>query len=202
LQAKLLRTIESGEFERVGSSESLRVDVRVIAATNADLRTKIRDGSFREDLYYRLNTVEIRLPPLRDRREDIVPLAEHFLAIHSASYGHSQLSFSPEVLDALRAHSWPGNVRQLEHAIERAVLLARDGAIHVADLDPADHGASDASTEGMTLEEVERALIRRALARARGKVTEAAAALGLSRSALYRRLVKYGWDRDESDAAN
>ena len=202
LQAKLLRAIESGEFERVGSSETLRVDVRVLAATNADLRAKIRDGSFREDLYYRLNTVEIRLPPLRERRDDIVPLAEHFLARHSASYGHSRLSFSPDALDALRANSWPGNVRQLEHAIERAVLLARDEAIHAADLDTADHGAPDATTEGMTLEEVERALIRRALARAGGKVTEAAAALGLSRSALYRRLVKYGWDRDESTAAN
>ncbi len=196
LQAKLLRAIESGEFERVGSSETQRVDVRVIAATNADLRAKVRDGSFREDLYYRLNTVEIRLPALRERPEDIVPLAEHFLAIHAAAYGRTPLTFAPDALDALRSRAWPGNVRQLEHAIERAVLLARGDAIAIADLDTAEPGEADGSLEGMTLEEVERALIRKALARAGGKVTEAAEALGLSRSALYRRLVKYGWESE------
>jgi DNA-binding NtrC family response regulator len=198
LQAKLLQAIETGEFESVGSSLTRRVDVRLLAATNAELAAKVRAGTFREDLYYRLNTVELRLPPLRERREDIVPLAEHFLAAHAARYGRGELCLSPDAVDALRRHLWPGNVRQLEHCVERAVLLARGDEIAAADLGLSAPRGGSGSLDEMTLEEVEQALIRKALARSSGKVGEAAAALGLSRSALYRRLVKYGFAREES----
>ncbi|MGD9723777.1 MAG: sigma-54-dependent transcriptional regulator [Pirellulales bacterium] len=198
LQAKLLRAIETGEFESVGSSLTRRVNVRLLTATNAELGAEVRAGTFREDLYYRLNTVELRLPPLRERREDIVPLAEHFLATNVARYGRAGLVLSTGAMDTLRRCSWPGNVRQLEHSVERAVLLARG-----AEIEPADFGLSTPRSgsgllDDMTLEEVEQALIRKALARSSGKVSEAAAALGLSRSALYRRLVKYGFAREES----
>lgn len=198
LQSKLLRTIETGEFEPVGSSETRRVDVRLLAATNAELSARVLDKTFREDLYYRLNTVEIHLPPLRDRREDIVPLAEYFLANHRARYERTQLTFSAAAVDALIGYRWPGNVRQLEHCVERAVLLARGETIGPADLALSSQGGSSGSLDEMTLEEVEQALIRKALARSAGKVGEAAAALGLSRSALYRRLVKYGFAREET----
>jgi DNA-binding NtrC family response regulator len=200
LQAKLLRAIEAGEFEPVGSSRTQRVDVRFLIATNADLAQQVREGAFREDLYYRLNTVEIHLPPLRDRREDITPLAEYFLARHATRYGRSELVLGAEALEMLCAYRWPGNVRQLEHCIERAVLLARGDSIVPADLGLATSAAAGGSLDEMTLEEVEQALIRKALARSGGKVTDAAASLGLSRSALYRRLLKYGFEREESGA--
>src|SRR5262249_25136792 len=118
VQAKLLRAIETGEFEPVGSSETRKVDVRLLTATNADLVGQVPAGAFREDLFYRLNTVEVHIPPLRERREDIIPLAEYFLAGHAARYGKSGLNFSPQAIDMLSAYRWPGNVRQLEHCIE------------------------------------------------------------------------------------
>lgn len=198
LQPKLLRAIETGEFEPVGSSETRRVDVRLLAATNADLGARVLDKTFREDLYYRLNTVEIHLPPLRDRREDIVPLAEHFLGHHAARYERTELMFSAAARDALLGYYWPGNVRQLEHCVERAVLLARGKTILPVDLALSTRNTASGSLDEMTLEEVEQALIRKALARAGGKVSEAAAALGLSRSALYRRLEKYGFAREDA----
>ena len=202
LQAKLLRAIETGEFERVGASQTRKVDVRLIAATNADLRARVREGTFREDLFYRLNTVEIHLPALRERRDDILPLAQHFLARHGAAYDRPGIPFAADAIDTLHAHAWPGNVRQLEHAVERAVLLARGDAIGADDLGlvPHDeaHGTARDSLDNMTLEDVERALIRKALVRAGGRATEAAAALGLSRSALYRRLLKYGFERTDA----
>jgi DNA-binding NtrC family response regulator len=198
LQPKLLRAIETGEFERVGSSQTLRADVRILAATNADLTAQVSAGAFREDLYYRLHTVEIRLPPLRDRREDILPLAEHFLALHAARYRRPQLVFSPEATARLCEYGWPGNVRQLEHCVERAVLLAKGESIAVQDLGLAARDKGQGAIDEMTLEEVEQVLIRKALARAGGKVTDAAQALGLSRSALYRRLIKYGFEREAS----
>ncbi len=198
LQAKLLRAIETGEFESVGSSLTRRVNVRLLAATNAELAAGVLAGTFREDLYYRLNTVELRLPPLRERREDIVPLAEHFLATNVDRYGRAGLSLSLAAMETLRQYSWPGNVRQLEHSIERAVLLVRGAAIEPADLGLNTPHSGSISLDDMTLEEVEQALIRKALARSAGKVGDAAAALGLSRSALYRRLVKYGFAREES----
>ena len=191
-QAKLLRVLQEGEFERVGSSRSRRVDVRILAATNADVRTEVAAGRFREDLFFRLNTVEIHLPPLRERRDDIPPLAGHFLKQFAARYRRPVTGFSPDGMRALLAYSWPGNVRELAHAIERATLLAEGEAVTAADLNF--RAATDAAPklDEMSLEEVERALITKALARHEGNVSLAAQALGLSRSALYRRLQRHG----------
>jgi DNA-binding NtrC family response regulator len=192
LQAKLLRTIETGEFERVGSSKSRKVDVRIFAATNADLNVEVTDGRFRQDLLFRLNTIEIRLPPLRDRREDIPMLAAHFLRQHAEHYRKQIMEFDESAVKALLAHTWPGNVRELDHAIERSVLMAQSETIRAADLAlrPGRDGAP--RMEEMSLEEVEALLIKKALARFHGNVSHAANALGLSRSALYRRLQRYG----------
>ncbi len=197
-QAKLLRALQSGEVERVGSSRTKRVDVRVVSATNADLHADVAAGRFREDLLYRLNTVEIRLPPLRDRREDVPLLAAHLLARHARRYGKPLVGFTPDALSALLAHPWPGNVRELGHAVERAVLMAAGPEVRAADLalapPPAAAGgaAGAAALEDMTLEQVERVLIAKAVARHQGNVSHAARALGLSRSALYRRMAQYG----------
>ena len=191
-QAKLLRVLQEGEFERVGSSRSRRVDVRILAATNADVRAEVAAGRFREDLFFRLNTVEIHLPPLRERRDDIPPLASHFLKQFAARYRRPVTGFSPDGMRALLEYSWPGNVRELAHAIERATLLAEGEAVTAADLNF--RAATDAAPklDEMSLEEVERALITKALARHEGNVSLAAQALGLSRSALYRRLQRHG----------
>jgi len=194
LQPKLLRVLETGEFERVGSSKPQKVNVRVLSATNADLDTEVSQGRFRQDLLFRLNTVEVHLPPLSDRREDILPLAAHFLRQHREHYRRLIEGFSPEAIDALRQHSWPGNVRELDHVVERAVLLTSGNTISVFDL--ALRSALDttvsARLEELSLEEVERLLISKALSRFDGNANRAAEALGLSRSALYRRLQKYG----------
>ncbi|MFN7942916.1 MAG: sigma-54 dependent transcriptional regulator [Thermoanaerobaculia bacterium] len=192
LQAKLLRVLETGEFERVGSSKTRRVDVRVISATNSDLATEVAAGRFRQDLLFRLNTVEIRVPPLRERRDDIPPLAAHFLAALAGRYRKTIEGFTPEAMGALLAHPWPGNVRELEHVVERAVLMTRDRRIGVADLGLRAATAAPATLEEMSLEEVERILIRKALDRFGGNVSQAAEALGLSRSALYRRFKRHG----------
>jgi DNA-binding NtrC family response regulator len=191
-QAKLLRVLQEGEFERVGSSRSRRVDVRILAATNADVRAEVAAGRFREDLFFRLNTVEIHLPPLRERRDDIPLLAGHFLKQFAARYRRPVTGFSPDGMRALLEYSWPGNVRELAHAIERATLLAEGDAVTAADLNF--RAATDAAPklDEMSLEEVERALITKALARHEGNVSLAAQALGLSRSALYRRLQRHG----------
>jgi DNA-binding NtrC family response regulator len=187
-QAKLLRVLETKEIQRVGSSKVRRVDVRVLAATNADLPAAVAEGRFREDLLYRLNTVEIHLPPLRERPEDVLALAQHFLDRHRAHYGLDVEGFSDEAVAAMARHSWPGNVRELEHAVERAVLMAQGPKVDVADLGLKRRSEAGAALEGLTLEEVERVLIEKALERHDGNVSRAAEALGLSRSALYRRL--------------
>jgi DNA-binding NtrC family response regulator len=193
LQPKLLRVIETGEFEPVGSSQTRRVNVRVLSATNAELNEEVKQGRFRQDLLFRLNTVEIRLPPLGERPEDVEPLAEHFLQMYAARYRKQITGLDPAAIGALRSHPFPGNVRELDHVVERAVLLARGSVIQVADLClPVPRGAGAvARIEEMSLEEVERLLIQKALARAGGNVNLAAEALGLSRSALYRRIAKY-----------
>jgi len=198
-QAKLLRVLETGEIQRVGSSRTRTVDVRVLSATNVDPRDAVAEGGFREDLLYRLNTVEIHLPPLRDRPEDIAPLALHFLARESAHYGKEIGGFGEEALAALRRHAWPGNVRELEHAVERAVLMARGDRIEAGDLALRGRGEGSVGLEQMTLDEAERVLIEKALDRHQGNVSRAADALGLSRSAMYRRLQRYdiGSDDDE-----
>ncbi len=191
-QAKLLRVLETGEFERVGSSKTRRVDVRILSATNADLRRQVDGGLFREDLFFRLNTVEIRLPPLRERREDIPLLAHHFLGEHAGRYGKTLKGFSPAAVNRLLAYPWPGNVRELDHAIERAVLMAQADTLEPEDLSLGPGREAEKRLEEMSLDEVERLLIRKALARYQGNVSRAAQALGLSRSALYRRLERYG----------
>jgi DNA-binding NtrC family response regulator len=191
-QAKLLRVLETGHFERVGSSRTLQVDVRIISATNADLHQEVETGRFRQDLLFRLNTIEIALPPLRQRREDIPALANHFLQQHAARYRKEVTGFDSAALQLMHQHLWPGNVRELDHAVERGVLMAQGNLIRAGDLALRTGREPSASIEDMSLEDVECFLIRKALARYGGNVSLAARALGLSRSALYRRLQRYG----------
>ncbi|HEX3560943.1 MAG TPA: sigma-54 dependent transcriptional regulator [Pyrinomonadaceae bacterium] len=192
LQPKLLRVIETGEFERVGSSQTRRADVRVVSATNADLKEEVAAGRFRQDLFFRLNTVEIHLPPLRERPEDIEALAEHFLRLYAHRYRKELRGFEAAAREALRRYAWPGNVRELDHVVQRAVLLARADEVKGVDLglQPV-REMGERRLEEMSLEEVERLLIQKALKRFGGNVSQAAEALGLSRSALYRRMQKY-----------
>ncbi|WP_312683035.1 sigma-54-dependent transcriptional regulator [Stenotrophomonas chelatiphaga] len=185
-QMKLLRVLETGRFERLGSNRERQVKVRVVSATNADLGAMIRDGSFREDLYYRLNTVELTLPPLAERPGDIVPLAEHFLA------GDKPLSAAAST--ALQRHPWPGNVRELRNVIQRAELLAIGNRIDVADLNLPRAPAAPRGT-GMTVDP-DRQRIETALASNHGIIAQAAAELGLSRQALYRRMDRFGIPRE------
>ena len=194
LQPKLLRVLETGEFERVGSSKTRKVDVRVLSATNSDLNAEVAEGRFRKDLLFRLNTVEIHLPPLRERPEDIPPLAEHFLRQHNERYVRSIMGFTPQAFEALRQHAWPGNVRELDHVVERALLMSSSSVVTAFDLalQSTPDARVSARLEEMSLEEAERLLITKALARFEGNANRAAEALGLSRSALYRRLQKYG----------
>ena len=194
LQAKLLRVLETGEFERVGSSKTHKVDARVLSATNADLQAEVAEGRFRQDLLFRLNTVEIHIPPLRERREDILPLAEYFLQQHCNRYRRTLQGFTPGANEALLKHSWPGNVRELDHVVERAALMSSGGIVTAFDLalQPGRDPGVLSRIDEMSLEEVERLLIKKALARFSGNANRAAEALGLSRSALYRRLQKYG----------
>jgi DNA-binding NtrC family response regulator len=191
-QAKLLRVIETGEFERLGSSRTRRVHVRIISATNADLGEEVNAGRFRQDLLFRLNTIEIRLPSLRDRREDLPLLAQHFLRQHAQRYRKRLTGFESGAMQMLLEHPWPGNVRELDHSIERAVLMAAGPLVRAGDLGlrPARDGGG--RLEDMSLEDVECFLIKKAMTRFDGNVSQAAKALGLSRSALYRRLQRYG----------
>jgi len=195
-QARLLRALETGEFERVGSSRTQRADVRVVSATNADLAVMIRDGRFREDLLFRINTVEIRLPPLRERREEIIELATAQLERKTAQYGRDVKGFDAAALAALQQYAWPGNVRELNSVVERSLLLSNGTEVGVADL-RLSAGKAPPTLEEMSLEDAERALIRSAIARNGGSVQAAAEALGLSRSAMYRRLEKLGLKPDE-----
>ncbi|HKR00251.1 MAG TPA: sigma-54 dependent transcriptional regulator [Pyrinomonadaceae bacterium] len=192
LQPKLLRVLQTGEFERVGSSRTRRADVRVLSATNADLTDEVASGRFRRDLLFRLNTVEIHLPPLRERREDIPLLAEHFLKEHGRRYRKDPEGFDRAAMQMLEEHTWPGNIRELDHVVERALLMARSSVIGANDLGLRTVQDGARRLEEMSLEEVESFLIKKTLARFEGNVNRTAEALGLSRSALYRRLQKYG----------
>jgi DNA-binding NtrC family response regulator len=192
LQAKLLRVLEIGEMERVGSSKTKRVDVRVISATNAKLTDEVQNGRFRQDLLFRLNTIEIHIPPLRERREDIAALSTHFLGVHARRYRKSISGFDHNALQAMLEHAWQGNVRELNHVVERAVLMAQANCIKASDLALRATSTASPRLEDMSLEDVEEFLIKKALARYGGNVSHAASALGLSRSALYRRLQRFG----------
>jgi DNA-binding NtrC family response regulator len=194
LQAKLLRVLQTGEVQRVGSSRLRYVNARILSATNADLEAEISAGRFREDLLYRLNTVVIRVPPLRERRDDIDALARHFLEHYGARYRKPLTGFDEAALAALRAHSWPGNVRELAHAVERAVLMADPPttAIGVRDLAIQPLRSAPEAATPHSLEDAERAFIEKVLAQHGGDVRQAAQQLGMSRSALYRRLQQYG----------
>jgi len=196
-QAKLLRTLETGEFERLGSSRPRRADVRLISATNADLVADVEAGKFRRDLYFRLNTVEISLPALRDRVEDIPVLARYFLRFHAERYRKNLSNFSSEADQLLLRYPWPGNVRELDHTVERAVLMADSDQIEAPDLGLVPSGSTTSSApaglEQLTMEEIEKLLIKKALDRYSGNVRRAAEALGLSRSTFYRRLQEFGF---------
>jgi DNA-binding NtrC family response regulator len=191
-QAKLLRVIETGDFERLGSSKTLHANVRIISATNANVENEVAAGRFRQDLLFRLNTIQIVLPPLRDRRDDIMPLANSFLSQHAERYRKQIAGFDEMARESLLQHRFPGNVRELDHIVERAVLMSQDRQIRASDLGLANGGGKPRDLEEMSLEEVEAFLIKKALARNDGNARKAAEALGLSRSAFYRRLQQYG----------
>ncbi len=190
-QTKILRALERGEFERVGSSRTIRANVRLISATNSDLAAEVAAGRFRQDLLFRLNTIQIHLPPLRERREDIDILAQHFLKQHVTRYRKAITGFDEEAVRAMRGYAWPGNVRELNHAVERAVLMATGKVVRLVDL-ALNFATSAPRLDDMSLEEVEAFLIKKTLSRCDGNARKAAEALGLSRSAFYRRLEKYG----------
>jgi len=193
LQAKLLRTLQTGEVERVGSSHPKKVNARILSATNAEPSDEVASGRFREDLLFRLNTIELRLPPLRERREDIPALAVHFLTRQATRYGKSIGGFDAPAMQSLLDHLWPGNIRELEHTIERAVLLAHGDTVRVTDLALSTRSSAVAPRlEELTLDQAERTLIQKALSRFDGNVSHAARALGVSRSALYRRMAAHG----------
>ncbi len=203
-QPKLLRVLEDGELERVGSSRTTRVDVRLISATNSDLGSDVAAGRFRKDLMFRLNTVEVQLPPLRERSEDLPRLAMHFLNRFSARYDREGMRIAPSAMRQLHEYSWPGNVREFGHVIERAVLMATTSQIDAFTLTQSSRPAAEArndrgsaaatavGNDARTIEQAEETLIRGALERSAGNIQKTAEVLGLSRGALYRRLEKYG----------
>jgi DNA-binding NtrC family response regulator len=197
-QIHLLRALEEKKITRVGGNEEIDVDVRVIAATNKDLRTMVKQGSFREDLYYRLNVVTIQLPPLMGRKEDILPLAEHFLRKFSKDNNKVVKYFSPDVIEFMMNYSWPGNVRELENMIEHGVILSKNKEICMADL-PQDF-IHAAPAEGKTIEDVTRNHIINVLEETRGNISKAAKILGIRRMTLYNKLKKYNYTVNKIDA--
>jgi DNA-binding NtrC family response regulator len=209
LQAKLLRVLQEGEIRPLGAARSEKVDVRVVAATNKDLEVRMADGTFREDLYYRLNVIHIHLPALRDRAEDILPLAEHFLTRSATKAGKEVRGFHETARKALLAYGWPGNVRELENVVERAVALAEEALVQPEDLPQAirerrmtaEDDLSAAVARGLTLDELEREYIKRVLAAESGNKTRAAQRLGLDRKTLYRKLEEYGAANASSDGS-
>ncbi|WP_448554048.1 sigma-54-dependent transcriptional regulator [Thalassotalea montiporae] len=205
VQPKMLRVLESGEFEPVGASQTLHADVRVISATNADLDQLVETGAFRRDLKFRLNTFVLTLPPLRDRKEDIVPLCDSLIEKFSAKYNKPTLTLSKDVIAMLNAYSWPGNIRELSHVIERAVILCRETEIlsaHIMLSEPlsSEHASNEVNDRELRpLDDIEFEMIRKALKKYQGHISKAAAALGISRNALYRRMEKYQLDKEEFD---
>ena len=194
-QAKLLRVLEERQFEKVGSSKTQQIDVRLVSATNAPLAVLVEQGQFRQDLLYRLNTIEIKIPALRERVEDIMPLAENFLLEFAKKYRLSKQSFSDEAISALKSYQWPGNIRELSHMIERAIFLSQEQIITLADLgwqqNEKDKGVSGFDFSHASLDDIEKHVIVERLSRFDNNGHEAAASLGLSRSSYYRRLEKH-----------
>jgi len=192
-QAKLLRVLESNEYEMVGSSVTERANVRLISASNANFDNLIQDEKFRADLFYRLNTIEVHIPSLRERREDILPLAKHFVEKHAQRYGQIGLTLADDVADKLKGYDWPGNIRELSHVMERAVLFADDKTITAKSvtLKKTANQNSNATFPFMTLEQAEQQLLMQALQKTNGLTVEAAELLGISKSAIYRRMEKY-----------
>jgi DNA-binding NtrC family response regulator len=207
VQVKLLRILQEREFERLGSNRTQKIDVRVVAATNVDLRAALEHGTFREDLYYRLNVVPINIPPLRERPEDIPALARHFISKLAGDLGSPCETLTEAAIHRLMEYHWPGNVRELENVIERSLVLCSKKVLDAADmrldLAPARRNAAAADTflpEGMSLDQYEQSLIREALKRANGNKSQAARLLGLTRNALRYRLSQMGLDSGEKDA--
>ncbi len=195
-QAKLLRFIEEKVFEPLGSTAKTKVDARIICATNKDLDVLVREGKFREDLYYRINTITIRVPPLRERRQDILPLAEHFLRHYSMTLGKLPGGFAGQVKDSLCAYSWPGNVRELRNVIERAVVLSSTDVITAESLPRQMLGSAAGEQAGADnkIEQMERTMLLDVMRRNGGNVSSAARELGISRDTLRYRIRKYGID--------
>lgn len=190
-QAKLLRVLESGEYEVLGASLTEMTDIRVISATNANCSELISKDEFREDLFYRLNTIEFNLPPLRERTEDIVPLSNYLLSRYTAKYNKQPMSFDKDAEQLLQSYHWPGNIRELSHILERATLLNRDSVINAVGLNINSINTNAESIAMMTLEQAEKILIKKALVTTAGNITQAAHLLGITKSSLYRRLEKY-----------
>ena len=198
MQQKLLTVIEKRETQRIGSNKVSHVDVRILAATNANLREKVGEGAFRQDLFYRLNTIELHLPPLRDRGEDIVLLAEYFLKIYSGKYSVGDVVLGASAKQKLLKHTWPGNVRELQHCIERAIVLSDKTELAAEDIRLEDSvvalGTSSGSikVDSLNLQTLEREAIKRAISLSNGNLTQAAELLGITRFALYRKIDKLG----------
>jgi transcriptional regulator with PAS, ATPase and Fis domain len=190
LQAKLLAALERREISRLGSTQVTSIDVRLLCATNADIHTEVAEGRFREDLLYRINTIEITIPPLRERGEDIILLAEHFLHTYANKYNKVVKTLNRDARQKLLRHTWPGNVRELMHAVERAVLLAKGSALCAQDFVLNETSHRTAQTQTLNLERLEQEAIERAMQIAGGNVTRAAELLGITRFALYRKLNK------------
>lgn len=207
MQQKLLTVIEKRETQRIGSNKVSYVNVRILAATNANLREKVGEGTFRQDLFYRLNTIELHLPPLRERGEDIVLLAEYFLKIYSGKYSVGDVVLSASAKQKLLKHTWPGNVRELQHCIERAIVLSDKTELAAEDIRLEDSAvasgtsSSDSSSssssgsikvDSLNLQTLEREAIKRAISLSNGNLTQAAELLGITRFALYRKIDKLG----------
>ena len=191
LQAKLLRVLQNRTVTRVGSEKQIPVDIRLICATNMDLVKMVEEGRFREDLYYRINTMHISLPALRERADDILPLAERFLSMFAEKYRRSAISISPEAAELLKSHLWSGNVRELQNTVEKAVILSEGGVLKAEDLS-LEKKATAKSAPRQTLDEAEAQTIRDTMARCNGNLTLVAKELGISRPILYSKLKKYG----------
>jgi DNA-binding NtrC family response regulator len=191
LQAKLLNALQSRQIVRVGGNKPIPIDIRLLCATNRNLRESVEKGDFREDLLYRINTIQLAIPPLRERRDDIVPLANFFLEKYATKYNKERLAFSPETLNKMQAYRWPGNIRELQHVVEKAVILSEDEILQIDDLHTSPSQPASIERDNITLEDAEKILIQNSLKRNRENLTAVAAELGITRPTLYSKMKKY-----------